>query len=139
MKIRLSDEDRERLGAPDEIDCSSRLTVLEAEAIEEMLGIDVTSAAELMAPKREDVDEDTVRFRLKPKGVRLMVWLGLYRAGMTVAFDGLTFDYTNFIGSFEQAKRELGKAPSATSGSATPSKSRTTGRATRSRTSKTSI
>lgn len=136
--MRLSDKDRERLGAPEEIDTSNRITVLEAEAIEELLGIDSTTAIEWMAPHREELPDGTLRFRLKPKGVRLMVWLGLHRAGVQVPFEELTFDYMPFIGWFErQAQQELGKAQSATGAAATPSKSRTTGRGTRSRTSKT--
>lgn len=100
MKIRLADEDRERLGGPDELDCSiDPFTVRDAELIEDETGIEPYEALGLMLPDREELDETRVRLRWKPKGLRLRVWLGLRRAGVDVPFGELTFSYLPFLGS----------------------------------------
>jgi hypothetical protein len=141
VKFRLSDADRERLGCPDELDVSvDVLPVREAEALEEATGIPYADAMDLFVPRVVRVDDKTLRYSWKPKGVRLLVWLGLYRADITVPFDELTFDYRRFGGWETYTQPEpVGKA----SGSPdveppTPSTSRTSSRRTRSKKSPTS-
>lgn len=138
MKIRLSDEDRERLGCPEVLDCSTMpFTVTDAEAIEDATGMESLDALKLMNPEREELpDENKVRLRMKPKGMRLRVWLGLHRAGVVVKFDELTFDFVPFLGSEIvelPGKGEPVEPP--TGDSPTRSTSPTTGRRTRSKTS----
>lgn len=139
MKIRLSDEDRERLGAPEELDCSlASLPVREAEALEDATGIEPLDAIRLMSPKSEPhpTDPGLIRIRLTPKGARLLVWLGLHRAGVSVPFDELTFDYLDFAGWSVRASEPAGKAErSPESEPSTASKSARSGRRTSSKTS----
>jgi hypothetical protein len=142
VKIRLPDADRERLGAPEELDCDITVfTVREAEAIEDATGLTAEQALVLMNPVREPIDDDRIRIRIKPKGVRLRVWLGLYRADVAVAFDDLgDLDFWAFAGSHivgAEPVRPGKENPSPVGEPATPSTSRTSGR-TRSKRSQTS-
>jgi len=140
VKFRLSDADRERLGCPDELDVSTDvLPVHEAEALEEATGLAYSDAMDLFVPRQVQVDERTVRYSWKPKGVRLLVWLGLHRAGITVPFDELTFDYRRFAGWETYVKPDEGKAEgSQPDEPPTPSTSPTSSRRTRSKKSATS-
>lgn len=139
MKIRLGDADRERLGCPEWIDVGlDPLTVREAEAIEDATGLPHADAVDLMQPRRQQVSgETTLRISYQPKGIRLLVWLGLYRAGVKVGFDELDFDYRQFMGwhTYEEPGKDEGSPSDEPN---TPSTSRTSGRRTRRKTSPTS-
>lgn len=137
MKLKLTDADRERLGAPEWLDVSiDVLPVREAEAIEDATGLAYADALDLFAPLQKRVDETTLRIAYKPKGIRLLVWLGLHRAGIDVAFDELDFDYRQFAGW--RLVEEPGKDEGSPSDEPpTPSTSPSTGR-TRSKRSQTS-
>jgi hypothetical protein len=114
VKIRLSDPDRERLGCPEWLDYDPNF-----------LSVDDAEALEVAGGKYQDF------IQRGPAGDRVRVWVALHRAGVTVTpFGALTF---NLLGWQVQGD-ELGKAPSARSGSTTRSTS--SKRATRSRTSK---
>ncbi len=142
MKFRLSDADCERLGCPAELDVSvDVLPVREAEALEDATGIPYADAMDLFSPRLMRVDEQTVRYSWKPKGVRLLVWLGLHRAGVAVPFDELEFDYSRFAGwdtytrPPEPEGKDEGSPPAEPN---TPSTSRTSSPRTRSKKSPTS-
>jgi hypothetical protein len=138
VKIRLSEKDRERYGAPDALDCSLEdgLSVRDAIALEKATGRRSVELLAEMLPEVDDhpTDDDKVRFRFRPEGILTLVWLGLHRAGIDVPFADLDFDFTDFI-AWRPSERP-GKGPASnTSGPATPSKSRRSGRSTRSKTS----
>lgn len=140
MKIKLSEADCERLGCPGELDVSTDvLPVREAEALEEATGLPYADAMDLFIPRQVQVDERTIRYSWKPKGIRLLVWLGLYRAGIHVPFDELTFDFRRFAGWETYVRPDEGKAEGSPSDEPpTPSTSRTSSRRTRSKKSPTS-
>lgn len=144
MKIRLSDEERDRYGCPEELDCSiDSFPVREAEALEEATGMEPFEALKAMMIVREPhPDDDTkIRWRYTPRGVRLLIWLGLWRAGITVPFDELDFDYARFSGwrvaDKEQVAEEGKDDSSREDGASTPSTSATSSPRTKPRTSKT--
>lgn len=137
MKIRLGDADRERYGAPDELDCSldSGLSVREAIALERATGKASPDLLAEMLPKAEPhpTDDSMIRYRYTPGGMRLLVWLGLHRADIDVPFDDLNFNFTGFM-AWHSAERPGKAVSSRTSEPATASKSRRSGRSTRSKT-----
>lgn len=100
MQVKLSDEDRERLGLGDEwLDVTiERLPVREAEAIEDATGLAAIDAVAEMAPKFVPLSDGKFKARFTARGLRLRVWLGLHRAGKAVPFDDLDFDAGAFLG-----------------------------------------
>lgn len=132
MKIRLGDADRERIGCPEWIDIGlNPLTVREAEALEEAVGAPYADLVDLMEPRQKRVNETTLRLSYNPRGLRLLVWLGLHRAGVAVRFDELDFDCGQFGGwhTYEDPGKAKGSSDAEPP---MPSTSRSTGR-TRSR------
>ena len=137
MEFRFNDEDRERLGAPEVLELTlQKLSVRDAEVVEEHCGMTADEAVEQMRMTREELPDGKARLRFKPRGIRLTVWLALRKAGVDVPFEELEFSYLPFIGALTVEPE--GKAEPPTGGGPTRSKSRTSGRATRSKTSKTS-
>jgi len=138
VKFRLGDADRERLGCPEFLDVGlNPLTVREAEALEEATGIDNADAVALMQPQQRRVNDTTLRLSYKPRGIKLLIWLGLHRAGVTVPFEELDFDFGQFAGwhEYEEQGKAEGSQPDEPP---TPSTSLTSSRRTRSRKSPTS-
>lgn len=137
MKIRLGDADRERLGCPEWLDVQwSSISVREAEALELGTGLDYADSLELMQPKIVKLDEDTIRYSFKPKGMRLLVWLGLHRADVEASFADLDFDAAYVFGGWQtvRAPKADGSPPDEPP---TPSTSPTSSRRTRSKKSPT--
>lgn len=136
MKIRLSDEDRERLSCPEVIDCGiETVTVREAIAIEEATGLKSSDALALMQPEYAPSEAGGIKGRYTPQGMLLRAWLGLRRAGVEVAYADLDFDLDAFPAGWlpvrESAKEPEGKAPrSPKGGRSTASKSARSGRRT---------
>lgn len=129
MKIRLSDPDRERLGCPEILDSSHPIGYRDALALEAATGEKALDVLRAMAPDREELGDGKVKYSMTPKAIGLNVWLGLHRAGVDVAYADLDFDYSPFL--FNEEIVEEGKeAGSRTSGPATRSKSRRSGRNT---------
>lgn len=140
LKLQLSEEDRERLGAPEWLDCATNpLRVREAEAMEDATSLSTAEALRAMEPQITVLpDAMTLRYHYSAKGLRLRVWLGLYRLGNPPDWATLDFDAGQFLVSHEQAVVPEGKEPgSPTAEPSTKSTSRSTGR-TRSRKSATS-
>ena len=111
MQFALSEEDRTRLGAPEVIDYDQlSLSVEDAEAIDEAGG-------------------DWRRWGTTQAGAfRAAIWLALRKAGSGISYTDVTFDIRAL-----RVVQAPGKAPSARSGSRTPSTSATspTGRSSR--------
>lgn len=90
MRIRLGDEDRERLGCPEWMEADlDHVSVSEAEALD-AAGGDWTDLGERGA-----------------RAMKSRVWLALHRAGVTVTFDDLEFNVM-------AARGEAGKAEGST-------------------------
>src|SRR5260221_3140558 len=102
MRIRLTDEDRARLGCPEWLEVNLDHCPIElAEAIEVAGG-------------------EWRRFRAGgPRSIKLWVWVGLRNAGVEVDLAELTFD----VGEVEEEKEDPGKAPSPDSDGSTSSTS----------------
>jgi len=107
MRIRLSDEDRERLGGPEwlEVD-TDRFTVGEAQKVEE---------AGLPAGAFLGRGFATLLTR---------IWIGLFRAGVTPPASVGDMEFINLAG-LRVEDESPGKAPSARSGARTRSTSAT--------------
>src|SRR5258708_1999215 len=113
MRIRLSDEDRERLGCEEWIDVDlERLSVAEAEQIELAGG-----------------DFALFRGGRGPRPVQTRVWVGLFRLGIAPA---KVADLEINLAALS-AEESPGKAPSAPSDGSTSSTSAPSGRRTRSK------
>ena len=85
MQIRLSDGERERLGCPELLDCDvTKVTVADAIALESEMGKPFPDLLDLMRPELDKGPDGNARGRYKPAGVQLLIWLGLYRAGVAV-------------------------------------------------------
>lgn len=146
MKFSLTPADRERLGAPDVLDCDLMpFPVHEAEAVEEATGLDLGKILELSYARIEPVEGSpgVARYHFAPKGMRILIWLGLRRADVHVDFATLTFDVSPFAGftllTPEEDEAPQGKAPRSRSGGRTSkSTPRTSSPRTRSTTSKAS-
>lgn len=111
MKIKLSDEERERYGCPEWLDCDIKhLSVAEAEAIEDETGINAADAIDLMGAILAPDGKDGAKARLQPKGIRLRVWLGLRRADINVPFAELKFEWRQFSGWHSLGGEDEGKA-----------------------------
>jgi len=156
VKITLPPADRERLGAPEVLDCdlSNGLSLREAMAVERAIAaipadVDDEDLRDLRNCRSDDVrrlmipnaephptDPAKMRARFEPMGILLRVWLGLHRAKVHVPLHELDFNSDGFLAWIDVEREPEGKAKSATSGDATPSKSRRSGRSTRSKTSK---
>lgn len=128
MRIRLADEDRQRLGLDDEwiVFSLDRLMQVEAEALddagydpedflEDLRGYPVLRDGQpVMVPLLDDSGEPAVdddgqpklveKRRRRPRSTRAMVWLALRRAGVTVPLVDLDFDR----GGIEYAQDEDG-------------------------------
>lgn len=140
MQIRLSDADRERLGAPEFLDGDIKtLPVREAVALEEATGMSWADAEEAMRPRfREDDAGRWVSWG--PTGFQLRIWLGLHRAGIEAEYADLgSIEISHLSGWHPVPKVDPGKGQgSAGDEPSTPSRSRTTGPRTRSKKSPTS-
>jgi hypothetical protein len=121
LYIRLGDEDRERLGCPEEIEFDpDKLTLVEAEIIDDH-GIDwlaIRSGEVVTGPdgKPLTTDDGEVLRRFKPRAQRVWVWCALRRAGIEVDFAELDFD----LGAADYRSVRPGKAPSESSDESTP-------------------
>ena len=138
MKITLSDADRERLGAPEEIDCDMRTyRVSEAIAVERATGMEYVDVLKAVEPVVTDIagDPPRRRFALTPLGMKIRVWLGLHRAGVEVDFAALDFEYQDLTAVVIREIEEPGKADSPSGKPRTRSTSAASGRHTRSKTS----
>jgi hypothetical protein len=98
VRIRLSDEDRERLGGP------------------EWLEVDLDHYPVELAETIEAAGGEWREFRNdRPASIRMWVWVGLRNAGITVDLTSLTFD---LIGTRQEVTP--GKDSSESDGDATP-------------------
>lgn len=134
-KLTLSSADRERLAAPEQLDVTMRpLSVEEAEAIEEATGLAFGEFMALVLPRIDPVPDKPhlQQWHYPPKGVKVLVWIGLRRAGIETEFATLTFDVSGFAGVQSAPEPEpVGKAPRSRSGArAMKSTSPTSGRRT---------
>jgi hypothetical protein len=135
LKIRLSEAERERLGAPEVIDADIQtLPVREAIALEEATGVIWADAERLMRPtfRTDDAGEWA---SWSPGGFKLRLWLGLFRAGVEVDYDALdSVDFQPYSGWFPIPVEALGKAEGSPNAEPnTPSTSRSSTRHTRSK------
>ena len=141
MKITLSDADRERLGAPETIDCDLRTyRVSEAIAVERATGMEYVDVLKAIEPTITDLPGEPPRRRyaLTPQGMKIRVWVGLHRAGVEVDFATLDFEYQDLTAFVIKEIEEPGKADSPSGRAPTRSTSAGSGRRTRSKTSPTS-
>lgn len=98
ITIRLGVADREQLGAPEAMTYDpTRVRVADVRALKRETGLDIGQLAEGLQ-------------RRELEAVVAMVWLCLYRAGVTVSYDVLDFD----IAEVEIEVDDPGKAPSST-------------------------
>lgn len=95
----LSNADRERLGAPEELIIDfDTLTQVEAEILDDH-GVDADHLNSYLANRpavgpdgKPLLDADGEQYLSLPiKGMRIAVWLGLRRAGIELPFDGFDF------------------------------------------------
>lgn len=152
MKIQLPGPDRERLGAPEVIDCdlSNGLSVKEAMAVERAIAaipedIEDEDLQALRQCSPDDVlrlmipdaqphpsDPNKMRAKFSALGMLLRVWLGLHRAKIHVPLHELDFSSVGLLSWIDVEREPEGKDTSVTSGASTRSKSRRSGRSTRS-------
>jgi hypothetical protein len=94
VKLRLTDADRERLGGPEWLDGAvNPLRVREAEALEDATKLSTAAALEAMEPTLEPMPGgQKIRYHYSARGIRLRVWLGLFRAGVETSYADLDFD-----------------------------------------------
>lgn len=117
MKFRLSEADRERLGCPEWIDVDfRRVSIREAAEIQKRTGYaspDALLRAFFEPIRNHKAGEE---LRVDFDSIITLIWLGLRRAGVTVAYDDLDFDAQEFDArpSDYELPEELdaGKAPS---------------------------
>lgn len=107
FRMRLADEDRERLGVPEEIVADfAKIGQVDAEYLDELRaqhpGKDYPDPENLISwlrgtPVLNDDgspvldDEDKPRTRIPVRGMRLLVWVALRQAGKEIEFDGFDF------------------------------------------------
>lgn len=157
--VRLSEVDADRFGVPQVLDCDfNTLTLGEAEAIEELTGLSIDEAVQVLEAaawhsQRDEngkpVDGPLVR---DYRALRLPVWFGLYRAGVRVPYAELDFRLAGVAVVFtkepapESEQAAPGKDPSTpqssngdeseasgTSGKTSPRRSRTSSASARGR------
>jgi hypothetical protein len=100
MKLRLSDADRDRYGGDEWLEWdNTRLTVTEAELLQELLGVSV------------GVYRSTWLASGSPTVIRWALWLSLRRSGVTVPWDD--FDPDLLAARYREGP-PVGKGPSST-------------------------
>lgn len=116
MRIRLSDDDRERLGCPEWITYdANRLTTLEGKQLQKA-GFDPPrkAIAEAWAAQFEPIDAETYRqARIDYDVYTAVVWMALRRIGIQTTYAELEFDTVGMQWELEPAPEvDGGKGPS---------------------------